>query len=204
MKKIIAILISLSILFCFSACNNTSTGFLNETVNIDIEALKENWTKGEITFGNGNIITLPCTYTKFLEVSGLVVYNSDNYTGTVINPFEAVSLPIADNNTMFDINCANTINPEDESVVIENIILHKSTVVKVTIKDIKEGNRDVKIANSLTVGALREDIETALGVPESVTDDNATYVYTHEKIILTITFNEKNVASEISYEYNYK
>ncbi len=204
MKKIISLLLVFVLTFGLVACNNTSTDYLNETVSIDTQELKDNWQKGEITFANGETITLPCSYSDFISISNLTLYNNENFVELVIDPFNSVMVNGADSNTMISFDVANTINPESTDVVIKSIKLYESTTVKVTIEDIKEGNRDIKFANSLTVGALRQDVETALGIPEGATADSTTYTYVSEKITLTVTFNEKDVVNEISYEYDYK
>ncbi len=191
MKKIFAVVLALSILFCFTACNNTSTDYLDETVSIDVEALKADWQQGKITFANGNSVILPCEVTEFTEKSTLVYYDNEQYENLVIKPDEVFGLSCADNNTMIDIK----VTP----VKADYVALQYTKVISVTIKDIKEGNRDIKFANSLTTGALRADVEKALGIPEGATTEDSTYTYTNDRVILTVTFNEKNVVNEITY-----
>ena len=74
MKKVIAVLLALVIaLFALSACNkddvasNEDYGDYKPVEKFDGDKLKENWTTGEITFGNKNKIKLPSTIDEFLQ-----------------------------------------------------------------------------------------------------------------------------------------
>ncbi len=193
MKKIIALLLCASILFCFTACNNTSTDYLDEPVELDVEMLKENWDKGEITFANGESITIPCTREDIQNKSTLFLYNTDDIIYSNISMKSSVDQYLADKDTMLLVTYTNFEEKKD-------IKFLDSTVTGVTIEDIKEGNRQVKVAGTLTTGVARADVEKALGIPSGATAESDTYTYNGEKVILTITFNEKDVASTVQYK----
>lgn len=193
MKKIIALLLCASILFCFTACNNTSTDFLDEPVELNVEMLRENWDKGEITFANGESITLPCTREELQVKSTLFLYNTDDVMYSNISAKSSVDWYLADKDTKILATYANFEEKKD-------IKFLDSTVIGVKIEDIKEGNRQVKFAGTLTTGVARTDVEKALGIPEGASAESDAYTYNGEKIILTITFNEKDVASTVEYK----
>ena len=99
MKKIIAILLALVIVtFSFAACNKEESKDPNadnpykpvEEFNED--KLKETWSAGEITFANGNKITIPCTVAEFIEKSGLKPGAAAQYENKLIKVGERFSL----------------------------------------------------------------------------------------------------------------
>ncbi len=215
MKKIIALVMVVSILFCFTACNNTSMDFIDEPVELDVEMLKENWGKGKITFANGQEISIPCTPNAIEDISELVNYDADNFVYRNLEAKSSIDNYLADRNTMILATYSNFSDKNEVSV-------HRSTVVAITIEDIKEGNRSVKIGGTLTTGVARADVEKALGIPEDSKAGDETYTYVNDDfvceikindpelekdtvyktkhLVLEITFNEKDVVSKIVYK----
>ncbi len=216
MKKIIALLLCVSILFCFTACNNTSTDYLDEPVELDVEMLKANWDKGEITFANGETLTLPCLKNEIESTSELVMYNAFSHVNDVIGIGESFENYLMDRDTKISATYVNLYEKKE-------IKLMYSIVSTVTIEDIKEGNRWIKFAGTLTTGVARADLEEALGIPEGATAEDDTYTYISEnggrtvtikdqlgvyedvtyecvKTLLIVTFNEKDIVSKIQYK----
>ncbi len=214
MKKIISLLLVLVFAFSLVACNNLSTDYLNETVELDIEMLKNNWDNGEITFSDGTVATIPCVRSEMLSTIPLVVYNGNDYVYETILPGESTERFLVDKDTKIGVTFSYLDNLD--------VAYFNSLVTAVTIEDIKEGNRWIKIGGALTTGVCRADLEKALGVPEGANsgDDTYTYIsecdnrtltvkdqfgvkpdvtYECEKIILTVTFNEKDIVSKIYY-----
>ncbi len=215
MKKIIAILMALSIIFCFTACNNTSTGYLDEAVELDINLLKENWDKGEILFATGESVSLPCSLKSFQDASTLFIYDGEEYIDYVLSPLENFDHHLSDRDTHILVTYSNLFEKRE-------IHLPDSIITSVTVEDIKEGNRQVKVAGTLTPGVSRADVESALGIPDGAKSGDEVYTYVNdnyineamakdsvtgkdiafksEKLVLAVTFNDEDVVSKVQYK----
>ncbi len=204
MKKVIAILLVLVIaLFSFAACSkDESKG--NETQNnykpmeeFNEDKLKETWTAGEITFPNGNKITLPCTVGEFIDKSGLNTPIASQYENKLIRAGETFSLNLIGDDVQVKISCQN--RGEEDSNYLD------VTVTSFNFFNGKPGNRQITVAAGLTVGVTREDVESALGIPEGKTSEDTMYTYKAEigdkqRIRLNVSFNSDDIVNSISYK----
>ena len=204
MKKIIAILLVLVIaLFSFAACNKDETKE-HETQNnykpmeeFNEEKLKETWTAGEITFPNGNKITIPCTVGDFIEKSGLKSNNTSQYENNLIKVGGTFSLMLVGEDIQVKISCEN--RGEEDANYLD------TTVTGFNFFYGKQGNRQITVAAGLTVGVSRASVESALGIPEGKTTEDTLYTYKAElsnkqKIRLNVSFNSDDMVNSISYK----
>ena len=160
MKKVIAILLVLAMVFAFAACKKDDGGKEEETgVPFDAEVLEANWQDGSLTFENGNTITLPCTVSEILEASGLTLQNADTLTEKELKKGETINLYLFEGTeTRISIDAKNT--GSDPVLVMD---------AKVTRYSFKHGGKEypgnklLKFAGTLTVDASRIEIEDVLG-----------------------------------------
>lgn len=204
MKKIISLILVAVLLLSFSACNDTnknseenSNKYEPSTLPLDIEQLKYNWTDGIITFANGNQITVPCTVSQFVEASGLEIQNADIISNKVLEPDDSKDIYLVNDKTYISIECENT--------TAENLTVLEATVVEYNFTNVKEGNREIKFANTLTAGAGKADVEEALGTPKDTAAENSLYYYKGknskgEKVELRIGFNSDDVVNSVAFE----
>lgn len=204
MKKIIAVLLVLAIaLFALSACNkddvasNEDYGDYQPVEKFDGDKLKENWTTGEITFGNKNKIKLPCTIDEFLQASGLKIANEQAFANKQYKPGESFSIPLSGQDTQLKIDCKNLGTAECG--------YKDATVVGFNYFNSANGNRAITVAAGLTVGVSRADVEEALGIPEGKTSEDRLYTYTvkveeKDAIRMSVSFNSSGIVNSISYD----
>ena len=204
MKKIIAILLVLVIaLFSFAACNKKDSNDPNadnpykpvEEFNED--KLKETWSQGEITFPNGNKLTIPCTVGEFIEKSGMKTGAASQYENKAIKAKEKINLILNGGDAQVKITCQN--KGEDDANYLD------ITVTEFNFFYGKQGNRQITVAAGLTVGVTREEVESALGIPEGKSSEDTLYTYKNEldngqKITLIVSFNSSDVVNSISYK----
>lgn len=203
MKKFISLVLVAILVFSFAACNNDSeddsTTTTNEqsTLELNIEELKYNWTDGILTFANGKQITVPCTISQFVEASGLEIQNGDIIANLSLEPDESKDIYLVSDDTYIGIEC--------ENLTTENVNIMDATIVEYIFNNTKEGNRNIKFANTLTVGVGRADVEEALGVPKGATAEDVLYVYSgrndkRDKVELRITFNSDNIVNSVAFK----
>lgn len=153
MKKIIAILLVLVIsLFSFAACNkdgqsNDEQNTYKPVEEFNEDKLKETWTAGEITFPNGNKITIPCTVGEFIETSGLKTGAASVFENKTIQPNETFSLTLVNENVQVKISCQN--KEKDGANYLD------TTVTSFNFFYGQQGNRQITVAAGLTVGVSR-------------------------------------------------
>lgn len=204
MKKIIALLLVLVIaLFSFAACSKDKPKE-DETQNnykpmeeFNEDKLKETWTAGEITFPNGNKITIPCTVGEFIEKSGLKTNAASQYENKSFKAGETFSLTLVGDNVQVKISCKNTGSADVKYL--------DATVVSFNFFNGTVGNRQITVAAGLTVGITRAEVESALGIPEGKTTEDRMYTYKAEigdkqKIRLNVSFNSEDTVNSISYK----
>lgn len=204
MKKFIAILLVLVIaLFSFAACNKDDSNE-DETQNqykpmeeFNEEKLKETWSAGEITFPNGNKITIPCTVGEFIEKSGLNTSAASQYENKSIKARETFSLTLNGDDVQVKITCKNTGS--------DDVKYLDATVISFNFFNGTAGNKQITVAAGLTVGITREEVESALGIPEGKTSEDRMYTYKAElegkqRIRLNVSFNSDDVVNAISYK----
>lgn len=204
MKKIIAILLILVIaLFSFAACSKDKPKE-DETQNnykpmeeFNEDKLKETWTAGEITFPNGNKITIPCTVGEFIEKSGLKTNAASQYENKSFKAGETFSLTLIGDDVQVKISCKNTSS--------DDVKYLDATVVSFNFFNGTPGNRQITVAAGLTVGITRADVESALGIPEGESSEDRMYTYKAEigdeqKIRLSVSFNSSDIVNSISYK----
>lgn len=202
MKKFISLVLAAVLVFSFSACNNdseddSSTTTEPTTLELNIEELKYNWTEGVLTFVNGNQITVPSTVNQFLETSELVFGNADLMANVVLKPGESKNVYFSGTDIYVNIKCKN-LTDEDAKLI-------DTTIIEYSFNNTQKGNKNIKFANTLTVGASRADVEEALGIPDGAAAEDVLYVYSgrnnkREKIELRITFNSDNIVNSVAFK----
>ncbi len=202
MKKVIAVLLVLVIaLLSFSACNkkdkNEPDNNYKPMEEFNEDKLKETWSAGEITFANGNKITIPCTVGEFIEKSGLKTGAAAQYENKPIAPDQKFNLTLNGDDTQVKISCENKGKTE--------VSYLDATVTNFNFFYGKQGNRQITVAAGLTVGVTRGDVEAALGIPEGKTSEDTLYTYIHEpekgeKIRLSVSFNSSDIVNAITYK----
>lgn len=204
MKKVIALLLVLVIaLFSFAACSKDKSNE-DETQNnykpieeFNEDKLKETWTAGEITFPNGNKITIPCTVGEFIEKSGLKTNAASQYENKSIKAGETFNLTLVGDDVQVKISCKNTGSSDAEYL--------DATVISFNFFNGTAGNRQITVAAGLTVGVTRAEVESALGIPEGKTSEDRMYTYKAElddnqRIRLNVSFNSSDIVNSISYK----
>lgn len=204
MKKIIAILLVLVIaLFSFAACNKNDSDDQNAdnpykpVEKFDEEKLKDTWSQGEITFPNGNKLTIPCTVGEFIEKSGMKTGAASQYENMKIKPNEIINLILNGNDAQVKITCQNKSEAEANYLDM--------TVTEFNFFYGKQGNRQITVAAGLTVGVTRAEVESALGIPEGKKPEDNLYTYKNtldngQKITLIVSFNSSDLVNSISYK----
>lgn len=204
MKKFIAILLVLVIaLFSFAACNKDKPNEDETQKNYEPmeefneDKLKETWTAGEITFTNGNKITIPCTVGEFVEKSGLKTNSASQYENNLIKAGKTFNLTLIGEDIQVKIGCQNKTK--------EDINYLDATVTNFNFFNGKPGNKQITVAAGLTVGITRAEVESALGIPEGKTSEDSLYTYKAEisnnkNIRLNVSFNSDNIVNSISYK----
>lgn len=202
MKKFISLVLVAVLVLSFAACNKDSkddstTTTEPSTLELNIEELKYNWTDGILTFANGKQITVPCTISQFVEASGLEIQNGDIIANLSLEPDESKDIYLVSDDTYIGIEC--------ENLTTENVNIMDATIVEYIFNNTKEGNRNIKFANTLTVGVGRADVEEALGIPKGATAEDVLYIYSgrnnkRDKVELRITFNSDNIVNSVAFE----
>lgn len=203
MKKFIAILLVLVIgLFAFSACNKddndpSGNSEYKPVEKFDGEKLKDTWTEGEITFGNKNKLSLPCTVKEFMDISGLTIGNEEYYVSKQYKPNEVLHITMIGKDTQIKVDCKNFEKSDCGYLDM--------TVTGFNFFNSGAGNRAITVSAGLTVGVARADVEKALGIPEGKTSEDRLYTYKSElengqKIKFSVSFNSSDIVNSISYD----
>ncbi len=201
MKKVVALLLVVALVFAFASCKkNEATEETTTGVPFDKEVLAANWQDGSITFENGNTVTLPCDLSSFLRESGLTLQNADKWETKKVAAGKSETLRLfKGTDTEINITCEN---PSKEEVAITN-----TKVVKFSFKrgssDTLPGNKLLKFAGTLTVNASRTEVEEVLGTGNVGSRGIVTYEETNsanKKFELKITYGDNNLISNVSYE----
>lgn len=201
MKKFISIVLVAVLLFSFAACNNASKDDSAttepSTLELNIEELKYNWTDGVLTFEDGKQVTVPNTVNQFLESSGLVFGNYNMMAEAILKPDESETIYFSGTDMYLNIKCKNLTD--------EDVKLIDSTIIEYSFNNTQKGNKNIKFANTLTVGVGRADVEEALGVPEGATEKDTLYVYSgrnkkRDKVELRIAFNSYNIVNSVAFK----
>lgn len=205
MKKIISIMLVAILLFSFAACNkketmSEDTEALKETVKLDAEALKSDWKNGELVI-NDVSIEMPCKVSELIEKTGLEISNQAILGEKVLNAGETLSLNIVGEDIYFKVMVRN--NTKEDGLNYMN-----ATVIKYDFTNSNMGNRQIKLAGTLSPGASRKDVEEALGIPEGKTSEDTLYSYEgknsqNRKVELNVSFNSFDVANFVSFEIKY-
>lgn len=202
MKKIISLILVAVLLFSFAACKNSKSDENNtttteqSTVELDVEQLKYNWTDGVLNFENGKEITLPCTVSQIVEVSGFQIQNLDIVSNGGLDPDESKDIYLVGKDICICIECENLTD--------ENVNLMDATVVEYSFNNTRDGNKNIKFANTLTIGVGKADVEKALGEPKKTASDTL-YIYSgrndkRQKVELRINFNSENLVNSVAFE----
>lgn len=205
MKKIISIMLVVILAFSFAACNKKETtgketDALKETVSVDVEALKADWKKGELVI-NGVSVEMPCKVSELIEKTGLKISNQAVLGEKVLNSGETLSLNIVGEDLYFKVVARN--NTDEDGLGYMD-----ATVIQYDFNNSNAGNRQIKLAGTLSPGASRADVEAALGIPEGQTSEDAQYFYEgrnekNKRVQLVVSFNSFDVANSVSYEIKY-
>ncbi len=205
MKKIISIMLVALLLLSFAACNKNGTASedteaLKETVKVDVEALKSDWQKGELVI-NDVSVEMPCKVSELIEKTGLKISNQDTLGEKVLKAGETLSLNIVGEDLYFKIMVRNNTKEDGLNYM-------DATVIKYDFTGSNEGNRQIKLAGTLSPGASRKDVEKALGIPKGKTSEDVLYTYEgknsqNRKVELNVSFNSFDVANSVSFEIKY-
>lgn len=205
MKKIISIMLVAILLFSFAACNkketmSEDTEALKETVKVDAEALKSDWKNGELVI-NDVSIEMPCKVSELIEKTGLEISNQAILGEKVLNAGETLSLNIVGEDIYFKVMVRNNTKEDGLNYM-------DATVIKYDFTNANEGNRQIKLAGTLSPGVSRKDVEKALGIPEGKTSEDTLYSYEgknsqNRKVELNVSFNSFDVANSVSFEIKY-
>lgn len=205
MKKIISIMLVVILAFSFAACNKKGTASeetdnLKETVSVDVEALKADWTKGELVV-NGVSVEMPCKVSELIEKTGLKISNQAVLGEKVLNSGETLSLNIVGEDLYFKVMVRNNTKEDGLNYM-------DATVIQYNFNNSNVGNRQIKLAGTLSPGASRADVEAALGIPEGQTSEDTQYFYEgrnekNKRVQLVVSFNSFDVANSVSYEIKY-
>lgn len=207
MKKIISLILVAVFALSFASCNKSDTDSKESasntpasepsTLELNADELKSNWKDGVLTFANGKQVTLPCTLKQLIEASGLEVQNANLIGDVIIEPDESEDFYLVGDDTYMHIECENRTK--------EHLNYMDTTVVEYSFNNTKSGNRNIKFANTLTVGVGRADVEEALGIPKDATSNSVYYSYKgrngkREKVELRINFNSDNIVNSVAFE----
>lgn len=202
MKRFISILLVMTMLLSFAACNkNKGPESLQQTVPLDIEVLKNDWKTGELVFANGNSVELPCKVSEFVEKTGLEITNADAFSSKTFKAKETFSLYVAGEGVNFSITARNNTG-EDGIGYLD------ATVVKYNFNNTNSQNNNIKFVGTLTMGVTRSDVEKALGKPEGQTKEDKLYLYEarnekNRRVELVISFNSYDIVNSVSFEIKY-
>lgn len=206
MKKFISLVLVAVLAFSFAACNNGSKDDSTSTtepstLELNIEELKYNWTDGILTFENGKQVTVPNTVNQFLESSGLVFGNYDIMANVILKPGETKTVYFSGTEMYVNIKCKN-LTDEDAKLI-------DTTIIQYSFNNTQKGNKNIKFANTLTVGTGRADVEEALGIPEGATAEDTLYIYKgknnkSDKVELRISFNSDDIVNSVAFKIEEK
>ena len=197
MKKVIAILMVSVMLFSFAACNKDKPEE-NKPINppINKEELKQGWQEGVLTFANGNSITLPCSVTEIMNASGLSIPVLKQNAETTLAAGRQKSFNLVDSDTSISIKCQNNGK--------EDIKLEDAMVVGYSFNRTKAGNNKVFFANTLTVNAMKTEVEEVLGIDEEA-EQKGFSKYQGEnskgkKVEMRVSYDSDNYVNSVAFE----
>lgn len=201
MKRLIAMALVTILLSLLTACNN---GNKEETatrpdsaVELDIEMLKTEWTEGVIAFANGNTISLPCTLQQLKDASGIDFANPAALEGKTLAPHETYNASLVSDDTCLKLICVNKGE--------EEIALNSAAIVRLNYFNYGEGDRQITLAGTLSIGTYRADVEEALGAPKISNEEKTLYIYkgknkNKQSVELTVGFNSEGLVNSVSFE----
>ena len=197
MKKIIALLLVALMVFSFAACNKEEVPETPTGAPIDKEVLKQGWQEGVLTFANGKSVTLPCSIAEIIEASDLSIPALDStLKDATLDANKTKTLNLVNSDTNISIKCKNTTD--------KTINLKEATIVGYTINRTQDGNVNVKFANTLTVNAVKADVEEVLGVDETAEKKGfSKYQGTNskkEKVEMRVSYDSNNLVNAVSFE----
>lgn len=200
MKKVISIILVAIMLFSFAACDKKGSGSPDETLPLDIEALKADWKKGTLVFPGDKTVNLPCTLSEFVENSGVKINKEKTFEGRMLEPDESMTFYVSIDGANMKITVKN--------ITKEAVSYMDANVSKYSYNNSSEANRQIKFVNTLSPGVSRSDVEKALEIPENRTSEDVLYIYEgrntkNKKIELIVAFNSDNVVNSVSYEILY-
>lgn len=195
MKKVIALLLVAVMVFSFAACNKDKDEGPT-AAPINKEELKQGWQEGVLTFANGKSVTLPCSIAEIIEASELSIPSLDTMKDTTLAPNAKKSLNLVNSDTSISIKCQNTTK--------EEIKIEEATVIGYTINRTREGNAQVKFANTLTVNAGKADVEEVLGVDSTAAEKGFSKYQgqncKNKKVEMRVTYDSNNLINAVSFE----
>lgn len=201
MKKFISVMLVLIMLFSFASCKEKYNGpsELQETLPIDVETLKTDWTKGELVIKD-KTVKIPCTVNSFIEQSGLKVGNESGLGDKIVEPGKSLTINIVGEGISLKVKVLNTGK--------EDVVYKEALIVKYDYNNTNEGNKQIKFAGTLSPGAARSAVEEALGIPAGQTSADTLYRYksknaSGKNVELIVSFNSYNVANSVSFEIKY-
>lgn len=200
MKKIISLALTLVLLFSFAACNNGDEKNTNNseqsTLPLDVEQLKYNWTSGILLFSDDKQITIPCTVAEFLEASGLDVNVIDINNQTLASG-KSKTFFVLNEEVRVSVTCKNSSK--------EDIKIADATICEYSFNNTNEGNKNIKFANTLTVGTGKTAVIEALGEPKKTAGNETLYYYIGKNdkgqdVELRINFNSDNIVNSVAFK----
>lgn len=198
MKKFLAIILVALMVFSFASCDKDKNDVSNKPSEAPVnkEELKKGWQEGVLTFANGNEISLPCSIDEIVKVSELSVPSLETMKNTELKPGQKKTLSLAGSNVSISIKCENTTN--------EPIKVAEATVIGYTFNRTKDGNINIKFANTLTVNAKKADVEEVLGVDEKAIEKRfSEYKGTNEKkqdVEMRVTYDSNDLVNSVAFE----
>ncbi len=204
MKKVVALLLIVVLVFSFAACKKTEEVPETTTgVPFDKEVLESNWQDGTITFENGKTLKLPCTVREFVEASELTLQNADKLAEKELKKDEQFTARLF-KGTDTDISITG------KNIGNDVVSFMDAKVTKYSFKrggsDSLLGNKKLKFAGTLTVNASRTDVEEVLGEGKEGYGGIITYEGKNSgnrKVQMKISYGDNNLINNVSFELVY-
>ena len=198
MKKVLAIMLAVLMVFSFAACNKDKDDASNKPSEAPVnkEELKKGWQEGVLTFANGKDISLPCTIDEIVQVSELSIPSLETMKNTELKPGQKKTLNLTGGEISVSIKCENTTDAP--------IKVAEATVIGYTFNRTRAENVKIKFANTLTVNAKKADVEDVLGVDERAADKGfSEYKGTNQKkqdVEMRVTYDSYGLVNSVAFE----
>ena len=201
MKKFIAIMLVAIMLFSLASCKEQGPTNTPETLPLNVEMLKADWTKGQIIFPGEKLVAIPCALNEFVEKTGATINSQSMFEGKTLEPKETLSLKVSSSGANIELTLRNTTD--------EAIGYLDASVVGYSYNNTDVANRQIKFAGTLSPGVVRADVEEALGIPEGRTSADVIYIYEgrntkNRKIKLTVAFDSYDIVNSVAYEIQFQ